>query len=125
LKTIFKHLTEEAYLNYLFGKSKSIKEWDIQRYFIRRIDELVHLVQPKIIVCIGTKAFNDFTFTPHKSKESKVFKMGKEGYPVIGFTRSGNWSVLIPEIAKEIVAVMKSGNAETNTLSKSERNLTS
>jgi hypothetical protein len=63
----------------------------------------MHLVQPKTIVCIGTQAFNDFTFTSERKKR-KIFKTEKNGYPIIGFSRSGNWSGLIPEIAKEIVA---------------------
>lgn len=101
LRAVFKNLTEEASLKSLFGKSDSINGWDIQKYFIERTIELKYLVQPKIIVCIGTQAFNDFTFT-HKKKNNKIFKMEKEGYPVIGFARLGNWNGLVPDIANEI-----------------------
>lgn len=103
LRTVFENLTEDESLNSLFGQSKSKSVWYTQRYFIQRIEELVQLVQPKAIVCVGTHAFNDFTFT-HERRKSKVFKTEKKGYPTIGFSRLGNWSGLIPEIAKEIVA---------------------
>lgn len=106
LRTIFENLTEAESINFLFDHSKSVNVWNTQRYFIQRIEKLVHLVQPKTIVCVGTQAFNDFTFES-KRKESKVFKTIKNGYPIIGFSRSGNWSGLIPEIAKEIVTSIK------------------
>jgi len=106
LDHIFKSLSKEPSLKSLFGKSKLIRKWDVQRYFIRSIEDLVELVKPKTIVCIGTQTFNDFTFTTMK-KTAKIFKGKKGKYPVIGFDRSGNWSKLSPEIAKEIVDELK------------------
>lgn len=90
------------------GNDKDINNWTVRKYFIRRINELIRLVQPKIIVCLGKTAFNDLTYTNSKDYNgSKLYfiekKFGDSKVPVIGFSRSGQWSGLIPEIAKEIV----------------------
>jgi len=101
LNAILKTFSKEPNLIPLFGKSNPIRKWDVQRYFIRMIEDLVKLIEPKVIVCLGTHAFNDFTFTTTR-KNCKVFKSKKDHYPVIGFNRTGNWSNLIPKIAKTI-----------------------
>ena len=86
-------------------KDENVSNWVVRKYFIKRVDELVKLIMPKIIVCIGKSAFNDFTFsTNNKGKViSKMRRIGENDYPVIGFSRTGSWSGLIPEIAKLIV----------------------
>ena len=106
LNGIFTSFSKEPELFSHFGKSKSVKKWDVQRSFIRKIENLIELVEPKAIVCIGTQAFNDLTFTTTK-KDEKVFKGKKRDFPVIGFNRSGNWSNLTSDIAKAIVDEMK------------------
>lgn len=87
------------------GNDKSTNNWTVRKYFIRRVDELIHLVQPKIIVCMGKTAFNDFTYLNEKGKRTYFTekKFGETKVPVIGISRSGQWSGLIPEIAKQIV----------------------
>lgn len=101
LKKIFGYLIKEPEIKSLLEKQNGLKEWDIQKFFITEIKSLVNLVQPKAIVCMGTKAFDDFTNT-NKKKVKKVFKLDKENRTVIGFSRKGNWCGLIPELAKEI-----------------------
>lgn len=106
LNKIFKYFSKEQKIFSHFGFSKPVKKWDIQRSFIRNIEKTVELVQPKVIVCIGTQAFNDFTFTT-KKKNKKVFRGEKGDFPVIGFNRSGNWSNLTTDIATAIFDNMK------------------
>lgn len=94
------------------GNDKDINNWSVRKYFIRRVDELIRLVQPKIIVCLGKTAFNDFTYTNSKEYNgSKIYftekKVGDTTVPVIGFSRSGQWSGLIPDIAKKIIEKQK------------------
>ena len=112
LNKILDSLAKEEELKKLWeeskGNDKDINNWTVRKYFIRRVDKLIRLVQPKIIVCLGKTAFNDFTYTYSKDyKGCKIYfkekKVGDSIIPVIGFSRSGQWSGLIPEIAKKIV----------------------
>ncbi len=106
LNKIFRYFSKEEEIFTHFGFSKPVKKWDIQRGFIRNIEKTVKLVEPKVIVCMGTQAFNDFTYTTTK-KNKKVFTGKKGDFPVIGFNRSGNWSNLITDIATAIFDNMK------------------
>lgn len=114
LNSIFRYFAKEPKIFSHFGFTKPVKKWDIQRNFIRKIEETVKLVEPKVIVCIGTQAFNDFTFTTTK-KNKKVFKGNKGDFPVIGFSRSGNWSNLTSDIANYIVEEMKKNTSDNST----------
>lgn len=109
LSKIHDSLAQEEDLQKLWEESRSndkpINIWTVRKYFIRLLDELIRLVQPKIIVCMGTTAFNDFTY--QSDKGNKIYftnkKIGYKNIPVIGFSRRGQWSSLIPEIAKQII----------------------
>ena len=83
-----------------------LNNWVVRKYFIKRVEELIKLVQPQVIVCLGMAAFNDFAVPKYKENGAKIFthskKVGDINYPVIGFSRRGQWSGLIPEIAKKI-----------------------
>lgn len=78
--------------------------WEIKRYLLRATVELIRLTEPRLIVCMGTTAFNDLTFTNDK-KNGPVFWGLKENIPVIGFSRRGNWGAKLPLIAKAIEEV--------------------
>lgn len=107
LKKIMNLLKIQTELNTLFKNPKD--EWEVRRYFVQRIRDLVKLVKPKVIVCIGFTAFDDFTYNQKKRKyvdgggkrivesESNEFDI-----PVLGFSRKGSWEKLIPKIAMEI-----------------------
>jgi hypothetical protein len=101
LRSIFKHLTNNSEVRSIIKKPTTITPWELQKHFIRGIDDLVQLTNPKVIVCIGSSAFNDFTYTNNR-KSRKVFEGKKGDFNVIGFSRTGNWSGSIPEIAKLI-----------------------
>jgi hypothetical protein len=84
---------------------KTVKNWELGLHFIKAVDKLVKLISPKVIVCLGTQAFNDFTFTTEKRKRIQIAE--KHNIPVIGFSRKGNWSILIPKISDLIVNNLK------------------
>lgn len=102
LKAVHKSLLKEDTLRHLWESEKP-KEWDVRKYFISLTHELVDLVKPKIIICMGTTAFNDFTYT-HDKKDDKIFTSSYKNIPIIGFNRSGNWTPLLPELANRIYA---------------------
>jgi hypothetical protein len=101
LKSVHKLLAEEDLMRTLIGKSE-INEWDVRLFFINQIYRLIELINPKVIVCLGATVFNDFTFTSTEKKDP-IFKTTIENRPVIGFSRRGNWSTVIPELAKHIL----------------------
>lgn len=109
LKKIHKALSKEADLKYLWETSKNdkkcISEWIVRKYFINSIHKLIKLVEPKVIVCMGMSALNDFTYASHKNKQivqtERTF--GENKIPIVGFSREFAWNKRIPEIAKAIV----------------------
>ncbi|WP_430816387.1 hypothetical protein [Carboxylicivirga sp. RSCT41] len=108
LKKVHQALAKEATLKDLWktsqGDEKAINEWVVRKYFISSINHLVKLIEPKVIVCMGMAALNDFTYTVHKGKEivrtERTFDEKK--IPVVGFSRKGSWNSRIPKIAKVI-----------------------
>lgn len=90
--------------NILWKSDTKPNNWDVRIFFIKLMDELIDLVQPKIIVCLGKSAYDDFILKKDISGK-KIFKSQKNKIPVIGFSRQGNWSGLLTEIAKKIVTI--------------------
>lgn len=81
-------------------------DWDVKLFFIRIVDELIKLVNPKVIVCLGKTAMNDFLYGKFTSREN-LYIGDKYQIPVIGFSRRGNWAskTNISNIAKAIAAI--------------------
>lgn len=102
LTKIHNALTKELSLKELLGTNKKLDNWEVRKFFIQLTDEMVALVKPKVIVCMGLGTFNDFTYQG-KKKADKIYLGEKKGCKVIGFSRAGNWSALIPRVAQEIV----------------------
>lgn len=98
LDRIFSRLGKSATLLDLWEKKRI---WEVKRFFIKQTNELVKLTQPKVIVCVGSTAYKDFTYQQIKKSE-RIFCTTKYDIPVIGFSRSGSWSNLTPHIAKKI-----------------------
>ena len=106
LKSILNSLSQETELKQYWQEAlrneKRIDNWIVRKYFIKRIYEIVNLTSPKIIVCLGMTSYNDFTFSSSRKKIKINTERKNVNCPIIGFSRNGNWSNLIPEIAKEI-----------------------
>lgn len=121
LKKIHTSLADEKDLHKFWeesrGKDKYIKEWVVRKYFLKRIDELIYLVQPKVIVFMGISAFNDFMdFKNFEGRDqrlvnrkdpiqSSILTFDNHKIPVVGFRRDRGWSSSsrISEIAEKIV----------------------
>ncbi|MCT4589103.1 MAG: hypothetical protein N4A71_14875 [Carboxylicivirga sp.] len=112
LKKVHQALAKEAGLKDLWktskGTEKAINEWVVRKYFINSIRQLVKLVEPKVIVCMGMTAMNDFTYTTYKEKQIALTErtFGEKKIPVVGFSRKGSWNSRIPEIAKTIAPLL-------------------
>ena len=105
LNEIIKLLKTNSEVNALFANTND--EWQVKLYFVKRIRELIKLVKPKVIVCLGFTAFDDFTFNGNKriytvGSGEKIAKTDVLDIPVIGFSRKGSWKNLLPKIAEEI-----------------------
>ena len=82
------------------GNDKLLNEWVVRKYFLKRVDELIHLVQPKVIIFMGISAFNDFMdrHLPSGSEKDKgpiqtsVLTSGDYKIPVVGFKRDHGWN---------------------------------
>ena len=105
LYKILRLLAKEKQLKGMWDTSKTPNNWNVRLFFLRIVAQLVNLVDPKIIVCLGQSAFNDFTFSTNRGQ--KIYRGEKNKFPVLGFSRKGNWEGLIPEIAKEIAITLK------------------
>ncbi len=104
LLKILNSISKKDEFQNLWKNVEKPNNWDVRKYFIRNIDELIDLVQPKMVVCLGKSAYNDFLYKSETS-EKKIYKSKKNNVPVIGFSRQGNWSGLLSEIAKKIVLI--------------------
>jgi len=105
LKKVHGSLATESSLLEFWQGGKSINEWEVRKYFIKRTYELIELTQPKLVVCMGLAAFNDFLYTNCKEDISTKFTtIGEKQIPIVGFSRKGNWggSSNIKKIAEEI-----------------------
>lgn len=120
LKKIHKNLANEPELQKFWKEggenNTSINERVVRMYFLKRVDKLVHLVQPKVIVFIGISAFNDFMdFKNYKGRDQRlanqkdpiqtsILTSGNHEIPVVGFRRDWGWSSRrrISEIATKI-----------------------
>jgi hypothetical protein len=106
LNTILNSLAGKPEFEGYWGDVESPNNLDVRMFFVKIIEELVALVQPKLIVCMGKSAFEDFTYKSYSGKK-KLYKRTKLNIPVIGFSRQGNWSGLLTELAKMIVKEIK------------------
>lgn len=77
-------------------------EWEVRRYMVRIMHQMVKLLDPKVVVCMGAQTFHDYTYTSRKNHSIHDI-LTSENYPnVIGFSRRGAWDGNISHIAKEI-----------------------
>lgn len=121
LMEIHKNLVKEPELQKFWKEGRennpATNEWAVRMYFLKRVDELIHLVQPKVVVFMGISAFNDFMdFKNFRDRDQRLVNQkdpiqsskltfGKQMIPVVGFRRDRGWSSrrIIFEIARRIV----------------------
>jgi hypothetical protein len=86
------------------GNSKRINNWTVRKFFIRNAEDLVRITKPKIIVCMGLSAFNDFSYSHQKNKKIVYAekRLDDDVFPVIGFNRKGSWKHIVNEVALKI-----------------------
>lgn len=101
LDALLSYLTTQKEFNEFNKDSKSKSIWELKLFFIKQTESLIKLVEPKVIVCMGKTAFNDLLYTSN-NKGKGIFTGEKYKIPVVGFSRQGNWSNLIPDIAQNI-----------------------
>lgn len=78
------------------------KEWNLRKYMVEIMRQMVNVIEPKVIVCMGSQTFHDYTYTERKHHSINDI-LTHEKYPnVIGFSRKGAWETNIPNIAKAI-----------------------
>lgn len=104
LYKILNSISKTDELKFMWKNQEKPNNWDVRLFFIRLIDELINLVKPKSIVCLGKSTFDDFLYQKHQTNK-KIYQSNKNNIPVIGFSRRGNWNGLLPDIAKKIVSL--------------------
>lgn len=77
-------------------------EWHLRMYFIGITHQMVRLIAPKLIVCMGSQTFHDYTYSPRYSHSINEIFTDPRYNNLIGFSRKGAWDVNIPNIAKTI-----------------------
>ena len=111
LSKIFTSLLKEKDLKPFFKKYNIKSNWDLRLYFITHyLDNIISLIKPKVIVCMGHTSYKDFTYTKQTNLDKIIEttkKINNDDYKVISFTRSGNWFSLIEEISNRIFNKLK------------------
>lgn len=94
----------QNYWEQIRKNDEKINEWTVRRFFIRRTYELIDLVKPKMIVFMGLSAYNDFNYKAERGTIIRsLITRNDRKIPTIAFSRKGNWSGHIPQIAAKIV----------------------
>ena len=77
-------------------------EWHLRMFFIRIMHRIVSLINPKLIVCMGSQTFHDYTYSSHEKHSIKEILTHPDYNSLIGFSRKGSWEGNIPNIAHAI-----------------------
>ena len=113
LEVMLNRLAKEEELKNTWEKHRRENEkfdnWIVRKFFLARIRKMIELVNPKIIVCLGKSTMDDFVYKKFKIENNIYYSNEKVcESDVLGFSRRGNWSKNIPNIAKQIVDIQKS-----------------
>lgn len=103
---IFNKLITKLKHKGLFEKAKNA--WECREFFVHKTIELVSILQPKVVVCMGSQTYHDFTMDGHSTKADKngIFRDPQKPR-IIGFDRKGRWNlnaianVIIEELASK------------------------
>lgn len=77
-------------------------EWHLRMYFIGIMHRMIKLIDPKLIVCMGSQTFHDYTYSSRYSHSINDVFTDPNYDNLIGFSREGSWDGNIPNIAEEI-----------------------
>jgi hypothetical protein len=77
-------------------------EWHLRMFFIGVMRQMIKLIDPKVIVCMGSQTFHDYTYSPRETHSLDEILTDSRYDNLIGFSRQGSWDRNIPNIAKEI-----------------------
>jgi hypothetical protein len=107
LNQIMAMLAKEKSLNeeWKLEKLDSVTKDTVTNFFRQRTFDLIEILQPKLIVCMGASAYSSMKLgsrTTGNIFTNPSYEVRGKKYPVVGFRRSGNWSGSMAEVAKEI-----------------------
>jgi hypothetical protein len=106
LDTIFDKIARKKII--INGKEINSKI-DLQNFFRQRTIEVINLLKPEIIVCLGTQAYKNLTFKTY-SKSNDVTKLNhvklrvddEMVYKTFVVSRNGNWENKIKALGSHI-----------------------
>lgn len=77
-------------------------EWHLRLFFIGVMHQMIKLIDPKLIVCMGSQTFFDYTYSQHYKHSINDVLTDSRYDNLIGYSRKGSWDGNIPNIAKTI-----------------------
>lgn len=107
LNKILNKLSKEKEIIQILGNENNLQV--LKNFFRQRTIDFINEINPKIIVFLGHTAYSDLTLRKnHKDKKILVEEIAfrkneNKKYKIISFSRNGNWSTLINEIADRII----------------------
>lgn len=108
LAKIYNLLSKEKNISELIGITSKVTPALVKNFFRQRMIDIIKILDPKIIVLLGHTTYheltqlNDFRDCKVIKSEIKLRKNDLTKYKIISFSRQGNWSPLINEIATSI-----------------------
>lgn len=107
LEKIITLLSKEKNLknHWSYSKQNKITKSIVKNFFRQRTFDLINILKPKVIVCLGNTVYSELTYRKAGNK-SKVFtskyNIKDHEYDMVTFSRSGTWSSLLKEISIQI-----------------------
>lgn len=77
-------------------------EWGLRKYLIRIMHQMVKLIDPRLVVCMGSQTFHDYTYSARQKHLINEVFTNPNYNNIIGFSRKGSWDGNIPNIAEAI-----------------------
>lgn len=113
LSKIYNLLSKEKNISELIGITDKVTPALLKNFFRQRMIDIINTLNPKIIVSLGHTTYheltqlNDFRNSKVIKVEVKLRKNDPTKHKIISFSRQGNWSPLINEIATAITEYSK------------------
>ena len=77
-------------------------EWHLRLFYIGIMHQMIKLINPKLIVCMGSQTFFDYTYSQHYEHSIDDILKDSRYDNLIGFSRKGSWDRNSQNIAKAI-----------------------